>query len=241
MIAALYALYEATRGLVTGARPVAVAHAHDIAALERSLHAFFEPDVQRAVRGIPGLLTVFGFLYLTCHLGVTGGVLIWLHRSRRDRYALYRTTLVLATALSIVGFVVYPTAPPRLSGLGLADTISGHANIDLNKGLLHQLYNPFAAVPSMHAGYALIIGAALVLCGRHVATRLVGMAYPAVVVLVIIATGNHFWFDAVTGFAVAVLAAVISLRIVSGRSRSSNDSRLTLEADRPVDSPLPGR
>src|SRR5215208_7591499 len=92
-------------------------------------------------------------------------VLLWLHQRRPAAFAFVRTTLLLASGLALVGFLVYPTAPPRLAGIGIADTVS-NGHVDLNRGLVSSLYNPYAALPSMHVGYALVVAAALVRLGR---------------------------------------------------------------------------
>ncbi len=107
--------------------------------------------------------------------------------------------------VAVVGYALHPTAPPRLSGLGTLDTISGD-HVDLNKGLVSSLYNPFAAVPSMRAGYAVIVGVSLIRHGGHALARARGLVYPAFVVFVIVATGNHFLLDAAAGAAVSGLA-----------------------------------
>jgi len=205
LVLGLYAVYEATRGLVAGDAQVALRHARDIVSLERSVHVFVEEPVQHAALAVPGLIGTLGFAYLTLHLSLTAGLLLWLHRRRPAAYPVVRTTLLLATALAVVGYVVFPTAPPRLSGVGIVDTLSkGH--VDLNKGLVSSLYNPFAAVPSMHVGYALIVGASLARYAPNPLTRIAGLAYPPFVLLVIVATGNHFLIDAAAGAAVAAIA-----------------------------------
>jgi hypothetical protein len=218
MVIGLYAAYEATRGLVAGDAHLALRHAQDVVSLERSLHIFVEGPVQHAALAVPGLIGTLGFAYLTLHLSLTGGLLLWLHRRRPAAYPLVRTTLLLVTAIAVVGYVVFPAAPPRLSGVGIVDTISdGH--VDLNDGLVSSLYNPFAAVPSMHVGYALIVGASLARYARHPIARLAGLAYPPFVLLVIVATGNHFLVDAAVGAAVAgvaLLAARLLLRLGRG-------------------------
>jgi hypothetical protein len=203
----LYALYETTRGGVAASRRIALRHAHDVVAIERSLHLFVESDVQRGAEHISGLIRTLDVAYLTFHLAFTSLVLLWLHRRRPDAYPLIRTTLLLASALAVIGYAVFPTAPPRLSGLGIVDTITSRGHVSLNKGLVSGLYNPYAAVPSMHAGYALVVGFALFRHGRHLLTRLAGGVYPALVVFVIIATGNHFFFDAAAGALVIAVAS----------------------------------
>jgi hypothetical protein len=214
----LYALYEATRGLVVADRATAVDHARDIASLERSLHVFSEVHVQHAAQAVPGLIGTLGALYLTLHLAVSGLYLLWLHRRRPGAYPVVRNALLLASALALVGFVAFPTAPPRLAALGIVDTIS-HGHVDLNHGLVSALYNPYAAVPSMHIGYAAIVGASLYLHGGRRFLRVVAVLYPALQLLVIVATGNHFFLDAATGAAVAAVAFPVALAASRRRRR----------------------
>jgi hypothetical protein len=189
-----------------------------IASLERSLHVFVEANVQHAAGALPGLIGTLGLLYLTMHLAVTGSLLFWLHRRRPAAFPLVRTTVLIASGLALVGYVAFPTAPPRLAALGIADTISGD-HVNLNHGLLSSLYNPFAAVPSMHVGYAVIVGASLVRYGGRPVLRAAGVLYPALVVLVIVATGNHFLFDAAAGVIVAAVAAGAAWLLLSPRER----------------------
>jgi hypothetical protein len=221
MVVGVYAAYEATRGFAAGDADVALRHAQDIVSLERSLHVFVEGHVQHVAQAVPGLIGTLSLAYLTLHLTVTGALLLWLHRRRPAAYPLVRTTLLLASALAVVGYVVFPTAPPRLSGVGIADTVS-RAHVNLNTGLVSSFYNPFAAVPSMHVGYALIVSASLARHARHLLTRLAGIAYPPFVLFVIVATGNHFLADAAAGAAVAAVA-LLGARLLatpqpSGRS-----------------------
>ena len=213
----LYVVYEATRGLIAGSRRVAVEHAQAVASLERGLHVFVEPNVQHAAHAVPGLMAVLGAAYLTLHLSVTAALLLWLHQRRPDAYARIRTTLFIASAIALAVFVSFPTAPPRLAAVGLADTVSSR-HIDLNKGLISALYNPFAAVPSLHIGYAVVVGATL---ARHARTRLLrvaGAAYPPLVLLVIVATGNHFLFDAAAGMLVVAVSYLLALTVLQPRA-----------------------
>jgi PAP2 superfamily len=207
VVLALYGLYELARGLVVGDTGQADRHARRLVTLERSLHLFFEASVQRAAHALPGLTGLLGVAYLTLHLAVTAGVLLWLHQRRPAAFAFVRTTLLLASGLAIVGFLLYPTAPPRLAGIGVDDTVS-NGHVDLNHGLVSSLYNPYAAVPSMHIGYALIVAASVLRHTRHRLVRTLAALYPPFVLLVVVATGNHFLLDAAAGALVAGLAAV---------------------------------
>jgi hypothetical protein len=206
LVLGLYGFYELARGLVVGEPGEAEQHAHRLVALERSLHVFREADVQRAAHALPGLTGLLGTAYLTLHMAVTVAVLLWLHQRRPAAFAFVRTTLLVASGLALIGFLVFPTAPPRLAGIGIADTVS-NGHISLNHGLVSTLYNPYAAVPSMHIGYALVVGASLLLYGRQPLIRAVGVLYAPTVLLVVVATGNHFFVDAAAGALVAGLAA----------------------------------
>jgi hypothetical protein len=104
---------------------VALRHAQDVVSLERSLHIFVEGPVRHAAVAVSGLIGTLGFAYLTLHLSSTGGLLLWLHRRRPTAYAFVRTTLLLASALAVIGYVVFRTAPPRLSDVGILDAVSG--------------------------------------------------------------------------------------------------------------------
>lgn len=222
LVVGFYALYEATRGLVAGDATLAVDHARNIVSLERTLHVFVENDVQHGVRALPGVLGVLGTLYLTLHLAVTAGYLVWLHRRRPAAFPIVRTTLLIASGLALIGYLAFPAAPPRLAGLGIADTIS-NGSLSLNKGLISTLYNPFAAVPSMHAGYAVIVGASMIRHGGRPALRALGVLYPALILLVIVATGNHFFFDAAVGAAVAGISALAAAAVFGARTRRASN------------------
>jgi cytochrome bd-type quinol oxidase subunit 2 len=213
LILGVYAVYEGTRGLVASDEQVALRHARDVVSLERSLHIFVEGPIQHAAVAIPGLIGTLGFAYLTLHLSVTGGLLLWLHRRRPTAYPFVRTTLLFASALAVIGYLVFPTAPPRLSDIGILDAVSSK-HVDLNTGIVSSLYNPYAAVPSMHVGYALIVGASIARHAPYRITRLAGLAYPPLVLLVIVATGNHFFVDAAAGAAVAGVALLAARLLV---------------------------
>ena len=212
LVVALYLAYEGGRGLVAAKPSQAVGHAHLVVALERSLHIFFEGGVQHAAATVPGLTSLLGLAYLGMHLPVTAAVLLWLHQRRPAVFAFVRTALLLASAFALVGFLLFPTAPPRLAEIGIADTVS-RQQVSLNGSLTSALYNPYAAVPSMHIGYALVVGASLVKFAGRRALRLAGALYPLFMLLVVTATGNHFFVDALAGVLAAVLAGLVALPI----------------------------
>jgi len=211
---ALYGIYELCRGLVDGSWSAAYRHADEIVGVEQRLGLFLEADVQRVAHSLPGLPSLLGVAYVTLHTGATIGALVWVHRRHRSWFALVRTALVASSAIALVVYVVYPTAPPRLAGLGIGDTVTTHAGVNLNSELLGSLYNPIAAVPSLHFGYALLVGATIASLARRRSVRMLGLLYPVAMLFVIVATGNHFWLDAAAGALVTGAGWLVAKRLV---------------------------
>jgi hypothetical protein len=212
-IVLLYAVYELGRGFGGATLQAAQANTARIVELEQSLGVFFEGAVQSWASGIPSLPTFLGLAYVTLHLGATGATMVWLHLRHRERFALVRNALVIATGLSLVAYTVFPAAPPRLAGLGFVDTVTAHTHVNLSSDLLGSLYNPFAAVPSMHFGYALLVGVVLVTTASNRWVRLIGALYPPFMLFDIVATGNHFVFDAAAGGLVTVVSLWAAVRL----------------------------
>jgi PAP2 superfamily len=198
-VAALYTLYELGRGFGDATLEAARGNTERIVELERSVGLFVEAGVQDWAAGVPSLPSLLGLAYVSLHLGATGAVMVWLHRVHPARFATVRNALVLSTALSLVVYALFPAAPPRLAGIGFVDTVSAHTHVNLSSDLLGSLYNPFAAVPSMHFGYALLIGLVVASTARRPAVRALGFLYPPFMLFDIVATGNHFLFDAAMG------------------------------------------
>jgi hypothetical protein len=209
-IAGLYGFYELVRGQGSATLAAARVHTDGIVALERHLHVFGERSIQRAAHWVPGLPTLLGVAYIALHFLGTAAFLIWLHRRHPETFPRVRNTLIAATGAALSIYLLYPVAPPRLAGLGFVDTVTDNTKVNLSSDFLGSLYNPFAAVPSLHFGYALLVGVAIASLARRRVTRVLGWSYPIVMLLVIVATGNHFFFDAAGGglaIAVGYLAA----------------------------------
>jgi hypothetical protein len=198
-IAGLYGFYELVRGQGHATLAAARDHTDGIVALERHLHVFGERAIQRAAHWVPALPTLLGVAYIVLHFLGTAAFLIWLHRRHPDRFPRVRNTLVAATGVALAIYMLYPVAPPRLAGLGFVDTVTHNAKVNLSSDLLGSLYNPFAAVPSLHFGYALLVGVVIASLARGRVGRVIGWSYPLVMLLVIVGTGNHFFFDAAAG------------------------------------------
>lgn len=203
IVLAAVGVYEAARSLIEPNWAVAIANAERIAELERGLSFAWEQSVQRAFLGVPELVTAMNLFYFIGHFLLTGLFFLWLYRSSRDRFRSFRNGFMVATALAVLIHWWFPTAPPRVVGdLGIMDTLRVFWNVDIGSPNASAFSNPAAAVPSLHAGWAVGVGVGLVRYARQPSLRVLGVLYPVAVLLTIVVTGNHFIFDALAGIAV---------------------------------------
>ena len=205
MVLAAVGLYELARLAIEPDWTAALANARRITRLEEVLSLAWEPYVQDAFMAVPELVRAMNVFYFVAHFLLTGLFFVWLYRRSRGDFRVWRDGFLLATLISVVIHWRFPTAPPRLADPGMLDTLRVLSGIDIGRQGTSALTNPVAAVPSLHAAYAVGVGAGLVLLSRSRVVRAVGVVYPALVILTIIVTGNHFVLDALAG--IAVLAA----------------------------------
>ena len=199
-----YWAYSATRWIAAGEIPKATAHAHWIMRLEEGLHVSVERSVQRALdSGAP--IWVLNHLYLIAQFAVVPGALIFLYRYSPPVYRTLRNTLLATWLLAVPIYALFPVAPPRLAGVGIVDTISGQSEASLNSHVATSFYNPFAAVPSLHAGFAFAVGIALAAALRPRWAKALALLWGPLVSLAVVATGNHYLFDIVAGLLVTAM------------------------------------
>jgi hypothetical protein len=202
-----YWLYRLARGMVYDQTIAAFTHARDIVQLERSTHVFIERSVQTWAVGTGFLDDAASWMYLNSHFVVTTCTLAFVYLFRNEHFYFVRNMFMVAMGLALVGYVLYPTAPPRmLPELGFADTVADFTGI--SESSVNALFNPFAAVPSMHVCFALMLSVPMIRMARHGWVKALWCAYAPVVTFVVIATGNHWVFDAVTGALVAAVSAL---------------------------------
>jgi hypothetical protein len=226
----IYAGYDGSRLLVSGSLRQAQQHGQDLLSFEKHV-MHFSPE--RAINhafsahawlGIPG-----DFIYASLHYVVTLSVLVWIWRSRQEHYRQARTWLMLTTLLGVVGFVLFPTAPPRLldSSYGYIDLLAQHASVGwwgaggggTPKGF-EGMSNEFAAMPSLHVGWALWGGLLIFRHARRRVLRVLGLLYPVMIAIVVMGTANHYLLDCLVGAGVTLvsLAATGPLLRLSDRT-----------------------
>lgn len=202
-----YYAYRIVRGLMDGRTAVAFEHARGIVSFERGLGLFFEPGLQHWVAvNLSWFTDVVSWCYVNAHLVGTTGFMVWLYCARRESFPFVRNMFMIAMTLALAGYMLFPAAPPRyLPEWGFSDSVSNFVGTRTANDA-SVLYNPYAAVPSMHIAFAFLIGVPGARLTRTRWLRPLWYAYPVFMTLVVLITANHFWTDAVLGAMVAGLS-----------------------------------
>ncbi|THA68272.1 inositol phosphorylceramide synthase [Streptomyces sp. A0642] len=212
LIAVSYWLYSLVRNAVPEQKAAALSNADWLWSVERFMGIAVERSVNHAVNSVTWLIVSMNYYYATLHFVVTIGVLIWLFRRHPGRYAPARLALFATTAVALLGYYLYPLAPPRLMNGGhFIDTVMIHQTWgSMASGNFKQMSNQYAAMPSMHIGWSLWCGLTLFALASAPWARILGLLYPTATLIVIVATANHFWLDAVGGMACLAFGYAVS-------------------------------
>jgi hypothetical protein len=199
-----YYLYREARNLVPDQPSIAQRHARSVQWLQDKLHLNFELSVNHFVDRNEWLAQVMDYYYATLHFAVTIAVLVWLFLARPRLYRGMRTALFATTLIGLAGFYLYPLAPPRLlPQYGYIDTRAVyHTWGSLADPNVAEHTNQYAAMPSLHIGWAVWCAVAVFYCARPIWLRVLALIYPIGTLMVIVGTANHFIIDAVGGLAV---------------------------------------
>ena len=209
-------VYFGVRGITATDVDRAQANAADVVALQDRLGLGHEARLQDMVDNSAPLMTILNWIYIWGHWPVIGAVLLWLFLRHPGGYLLVRTTMLLSGAVGLVVFAAYPLAPPRLAGLGLVDTVSQYST---SYRLLQPpaLVNQYAAMPSLHVGWDLLMGIALATYAAHRVLRVVGAVLPVAMVAAVVLTANHYILDAVAGAGLVLVSLAVARRIGAPR------------------------
>ena len=203
--------YTFVRGIVDSERAVAFAHGRQVMDLEKSIGTFFEPSLQAFFLPAQWVIDFANQVYLNAQFSIAIGFLLWLYLFRNDAYYFVRNMFVVAMGIALVGYTLYPTAPPRMfPEYGFVDTLSAYSDVGHDSSLAKIFINPYAAVPSMHCAFAMMIGGTGVLVCRHAVSKALWAMWPLLVSWVTIVTANHYWVDAVLGWGVALSALLVA-------------------------------
>ena len=205
-------VYFRVRGLTEGSEDVAVRHARDIAELEGDLGIHIEPSVQSPVETSEVAETLANWIYIWGHWPVIVATMIWLAWRHRNIFLRLRNGMLVSGGIGLVIFASFPVAPPRLADQGLVDTVTRSSE---SYRVLQppEFVNQYAAMPSLHAGWDLLVGIAIFTAASTTWLRVVGVVMPVAMAYAVMATGNHFFFDVVAGVALALVGHVAALAL----------------------------
>jgi hypothetical protein len=202
LFAAAYLAYGLVRGLVEGDANAAFAHARWLISIERGMHVFVEPSIQAWASGSHFVMILASWLYVNAQGSITIAALLYLYVRHNRNFYFVRNMFMIALAIALVVYTVFPTAPPRfMPEWGFIDTVSDFTpvHVSAKSASMSTLFNPYAAVPSMHVAFALMISWPLALLARRSVVRVLWIVYPFVMTFVIVVTANHFILDALLG------------------------------------------
>ena len=210
-----YIVYSAIRNIHGGSLPPphAFDHAHQIMSLEHHLGIYHEQTFQEWARHFRPLILFANYYYGSFHFIVTIFAGVYLYRHYRDDYPRFRNTIAITTAIALIGFTLYPLAPPRMFP-GFVDTLlKDPAFWSFNSGGMQTVSNQFAAMPSVHIAWSTWCALALGPRLSNKTASVLAWCYPAITLVVIIITANHYLLDAVGGVVTLALGWFIANRV----------------------------
>jgi hypothetical protein len=220
LVAGAMLVYFGVRNLTAGAPDEAFGNAARIVDFERWLGIDWEDAVQASIVGSDFLVMLANWIYIWGHwpvILVSGAALFVL---QRDRYRLLRNAMFVSGALGFAFFALFPAAPPRLLDLGLVDTVTQHSHA--YRALQPPgLTNQYAAFPSLHVGWNVLVGIVLFGATNHLAVRVFAVLSPPAMMFAVVATANHFVLDVVAGVAVVLVGFAAAVAFDRARARAT--------------------
>jgi len=208
-----YAVYQAARGAADRGVVEAFWNGTLVIEAENKLRLLVEPAVQDFVERSSFLITATSYTYWLSQFAVVGLALLWVYFRHHERFADFRNWLIAANLVGLLGYVLMPTAPPRMfPEWGFSDTLAEYGTVSHDSGLITFAANPYAAMPSLHGMDALIVGIVMATVCRSLLARVLWLAWPAWVTFAVMGTGNHYWLDCAVGFAIALAVAALLFR-----------------------------
>jgi hypothetical protein len=211
-------LYFRIRNITEGSRDVAVAHAQDLVDLERTMGIYVEESLQEPFLTSNTLSGIANAVYIYGHWPVIVATMVWTAWRHRAVFLRLRDGMIVSGLLGMVVFVTWPLAPPRLADLGLVDTIT-EENTAYRVLQPTQFTNQFAAMPSLHAGWDLLVGIAIVTAATTAFVKAIGYAMPVLMTISVVVTANHYILDVVAGIALVLVGHAAALALERWRWR----------------------
>jgi membrane-associated phospholipid phosphatase len=215
-----YGAYQVVRGVADRDLTDAYRNGEWVVLEEKSFGTLFEPAVQRVVDTSSLLVTLTSYTYWLSQFAIVGLTLLWVYFRHHERFAWFRNWIIGANLLGLVVYFLVPTAPPRMfPEWGFIDTLAKYSSINHDSGLIASIANPYAAMPSLHAMDAFIVGIVMASVSRSWLAKGLWFTWPLWVAFAVVSTGNHYWFDVVAGVLLAVLTGLVLRQLRSLRLR----------------------
>ncbi|MGW5354842.1 phosphatase PAP2 family protein [Streptomyces sp. NPDC004031] len=209
LLVAVQAVYKYGRKIANGHTEDAFHHADHVWSFERAMHLPSEHSVQQLLLHSHTLVHIANYLYATVHFPAMLLFLGYMFVRRRAHYLWIRRAIVIQTMLALLGHLLFPLAPPRLlPGDGMIDTAAVYGPAVYGKPETHSMANQFAAMPSLHVGWALAIAVGLIASHRS-RWRWLWLLHPLLTMLVVVGTANHYWLDCAVGALLLALALAL--------------------------------
>lgn len=204
LVVVLFMAYFATRGLVSGRAADAFHNAHQLMELQNWLGISWELGFQSWVLQYDSVIWALNSIYVYTHMPALILFALWVFIWHHDRYPEVRNVFLGMLAVGLLVYTLIPLAPPRFfTSSGFVDTLAMFSSVDYHQDSIEMLYNPYAAMPSLHVGFAVFVGIGVISIGRKRRHWLIGILFPALMSLAVVGTGNHFVLDVVAGVALA--------------------------------------
>jgi hypothetical protein len=204
-----YVAYQIARGVADRNTAEAFDNGWKVIDAERRLGSLWELSLQGFLQSSDSMIRLTSWTYWLSQFAVLGLALLWVYLRRTESFFRFRNTILLANLIGLAGYVLLPTAPPRMfPEVGFSDTLALFGGLDHGSTVIAFASNPYAAMPSLHAADALIVGVTMAFVVRNPIGKALWLAWPVWVWFAVIATANHFWLDIAAGIAVAALAGI---------------------------------
>ncbi|MFL5931261.1 MAG: phosphatase PAP2 family protein [Gaiellaceae bacterium] len=205
--------YQIPRGIADRSPAVAFHNGREVIDFESRVTGLWELTIQSWTQSSHMLGLMVSWTYWVSQFGVVGLALLWVYLRRYEHFIRFRNVLILSNILGLVGYALLPTAPPRMfPELGFVDTLASLGTPNHGSWLVEVTANPYAAMPSLHAADALLVGVVLACLVKPLWLKALWLLWPAWVWFAVMATANHFWLDIAAGVLVASIAATIIYR-----------------------------
>jgi len=216
IVAFAFLLYFLVRGSVVDRDAEALGNALDVIRVERQLGFFWEPQLNEAVLDYGALIQFFNAVYFWMDFPLIVALALWMYFfGHRHEYTIARDALLASGAIALVVYHLFPVAPPRLlpPEYAFIDTLDQYTHISYQAQSLQPFVNPYAAMPSLHYGWAVLVGGVLFWTTKNVWLRALAVSLPIGQFTAILFTANHYILDAMGGLVVALMGLLIALAL----------------------------